>query len=132
MTSPAEASGVLGSSELVAFVATADRIHAKRFYGGVLGLVMESDSPFAVVYKTPSATLRVTIVEKVVAAPYTVAGWTVDDIATTMEQLADKGVEFARFEGVEQDEKGVWRSPTGAQVAWFKDPDGNLLSITQA
>jgi catechol 2,3-dioxygenase-like lactoylglutathione lyase family enzyme len=122
---------VLGSSDLVAFVGTADPVHAKHFYGDVLGLPLESESEFAVVFKAPGTTLRVTVVERVQPAPYTVLGWAVEDIAATIGALADQGVKFARFDGVEQDELGIWKSPSGARVAWFKDPDGNLLSITQ-
>jgi hypothetical protein len=84
-----------------------------------------------VIFKAPGTSLRVTVVERVQPAPYTVLGWGVEDIAATIAALADHGVSFARFEGVEQDELGIWQSPSGAQVAWFKDPDGNLLSVTQ-
>jgi catechol 2,3-dioxygenase-like lactoylglutathione lyase family enzyme len=122
---------MLGSSDVVAFVGTADAVHAKHFYGDVLGLPLESETEFAVVFKTPSARLRVTLVERVQPAPYTVLGWGVEDIAETIGVLGERGVKFARFDGVEQDELGIWKSPGGAQVAWFKDPDGNLLSITQ-
>jgi catechol 2,3-dioxygenase-like lactoylglutathione lyase family enzyme len=122
---------VLGSSDLVAFVGTANPVHAKHFYGEVLGLPLESESPFALVFTTPGAALRVTVVERVAPAPYTVLGWGVEDIASAIAELSDQGVKFARFDGVEQDELGIWKSPSGAKVAWFKDPDGNLLSITQ-
>jgi catechol 2,3-dioxygenase-like lactoylglutathione lyase family enzyme len=122
---------MLGSSDLVAFVGTADAVHAKHFYGDVLGLSLESESEFAVVFKAPGATLRVTVVERVQPAPYTVLGWGVEDIVAAIADLHERGVKFAHFDGVEQDKLGIWRSPSGAQVAWFKDPDGNLLSITQ-
>jgi catechol 2,3-dioxygenase-like lactoylglutathione lyase family enzyme len=73
----------------------------------------------------------VTVVERVQPAPYTVLGWGVEDIVAAIADLHERGVKFAQFDGVEQDELGIWKSPGGAQVAWFKDPDGNLLSITQ-
>ena len=75
--------------------------------------------------------LRVTAAPAVAQPGYTVLGWRVDDIAATMAELSARGVEFRRYEGMGQDEAGVWTTPDGAQVAWFADPDGNTLSLTQ-
>lgn len=75
--------------------------------------------------------LRVTTVREVVPAPYTLLGWMVDDIAATIRTLGQAGVEFERYPGISQDELGIWTAPGGASIAWFKDPDGNLLSLTQ-
>jgi len=75
--------------------------------------------------------LRVTLVGEVVTAPYTSLGWVVDDIEGEMRALADRGVAFLRFDGMEQDAAGVWTTPGGDRVAWFHDPDGNTLSLTQ-
>jgi catechol 2,3-dioxygenase-like lactoylglutathione lyase family enzyme len=123
---------VLGSSELVAFVATTDLDRARAFYGGVLGLPVVEESPFACVFDAHGTQLRVTPVTEIRPAPYTVLGWAVDDIAATVRALGAAGVSFERFPGMEQDALGVWAAPSGARVAWFADPDGNVLSLTQA
>jgi len=122
---------VLGSCELVAFVGTADPARARRFYEGTLRLPLVDASAFADTFASPGATLRVTAVERVQPAPYTVVGWGVPDIAQAIRELAGRGVEFLRYPDMEQDDLGVWRSPTGARVAWFRDPDGNVLSLTE-
>jgi catechol 2,3-dioxygenase-like lactoylglutathione lyase family enzyme len=122
---------VLQSSELVAFVATTDVGRARGFYGGILGLPLVSQSPIACVFQAHQGVIRVTVVERVVQAPYTVLGWVVSDLVSTIGELAQRGVEFLRYEGIDQDQRGVWSTPGGAQVAWFKDPDGNTLSLTQ-
>jgi catechol 2,3-dioxygenase-like lactoylglutathione lyase family enzyme len=116
----------------VAFVSATDLGRARAFYGDRLGLALIEETEFACVFQTPEGTLRVTIVDEVVGVPYTVLGWVVTDIAHTVRGLLDRGVEFLRYESMDQDDLGVWRTPRGAQVAWFKDPDGNTLSITQA
>jgi catechol 2,3-dioxygenase-like lactoylglutathione lyase family enzyme len=123
---------MLGSSDLVAFVATTDLDRARTFYSGTLGLSVVEESPFACVFDAHGTTLRVTPVGEIHTAPYTVLGWTVDDIAATVRALGAAGVSFERFPGMDQDDSGVWTSPSGAQVAWFTDPDGNVLSVTQA
>ncbi len=122
---------MLGSSELVAFVATTDLDRARAFYGGVLGLPLVEEGPFACVFDAHGTQLRVTPVAEILTAPYTVLGWAVVDIAATVRALGGAGVRFERFAGMEQDELGVWTAPGGARVAWFPDPDGNVLSLTQ-
>jgi len=122
---------MLGSHDLVAFVGVTDVARARSFYEGTLGLTMTADTPFAVVFDANGTTLRVTPVERLDPPAYTVLGWQVDDIAATMGELAARGVEFARYDGMEQDELGAWSAPGGAQIAWFHDPDGNPLSLTQ-
>jgi catechol 2,3-dioxygenase-like lactoylglutathione lyase family enzyme len=122
---------MLAGDDLIAFVATADPERAREFYAGTLGLALEHEGPFALVFRAGATMLRVAIVDTVVAAPYTVLGWAVGDVAARVRELAARGVAFERYDGMEQDELGVWRSPGGARVAWFKDPDGNTLSLTQ-
>ncbi|HEY5026513.1 MAG TPA: VOC family protein [Acidimicrobiales bacterium] len=123
---------MLGSSDLVAFVATSDLDRARAFYGEVLGLTVVEESPFACVFDAHGTQLRVTPVGEIRTAPYTVLGWVVDDIAAMVQALVHEGVRFERFVQMEQDDLGVWAAPSGARVAWFADPDGNVLSLTQA
>jgi catechol 2,3-dioxygenase-like lactoylglutathione lyase family enzyme len=122
---------MLSSAKVVAFLATADAARAKAFYGGVLGLPVLSEDSFAVVFDANGTTLRATIVQDVVPAPYTVLGWDVQDIAGTARRLTAAGVVFERYAWLQQDELGIWRAPGGTKVAWFKDLDGNLLSVSQ-
>ncbi len=122
---------MLAKFPIVAFVATSDASRAKAFYGGVLGLPLISEDEFAVVFDAHGTMLRVAIVGEVVLAPYTVLGWDVDDIAATVRGLATAGVQFERYPWMEQDKIGIWSAPSGAKVAWFKDPDGNVLSVSQ-
>ena len=122
---------VLGSHKIMAFVATRDRARAKAFYGDTLGLRLVSEDPFAVVFDANGTMLRVSTVQEVAVANYTVLGWEAQDIVATVKDLQKVGVKLERFEGVQQDELGIWTAPGGARVAWFKDPDGNLLSVSQ-
>ena len=121
----------LGGADLIAFVPTKDMAKARPFYEGMLGLPVEGESPVACAFRAGGVLLRVIAVEQLTPFPFTLLGWSVEDIATTVGGLTARGVAFERFEGIEQDELGVWRSPGGARVAWFKDPDGNTLSLTQ-
>ena len=121
----------LRDQPLIGFVATRDPARAKQFYGGTLGLPLLIDQlPFALVFDAHGTILRVTAVTELFLAPYTVLGWHVPDIAAAVVALQDAGVQFERYPGLEQDELGIWTVP-GARVAWFKDPDGNTLSISQ-
>ena len=122
----------LRSGKLVAFVATRNPNHAKAFYRDTLGLPLVSEDEFALVFNASGTILRVTAVQEVVVASYTVLGWKVVDIVHTAKNLQKAGVVLQRYAGMVQDEIGIWKSPGGAQVAWFKDPDGNTLSITES
>ena len=122
----------LGGHPIVAFVATTDAERARTFYRDTLGLKLASDElPFALVFDAGGIMLRVTLVREIKPAPYTVLGWHVPDAAAAARRLAAAGVRLQRYEGLNQDELGIWHAPSGAQVAWFRDPDGNTLSITQ-
>jgi catechol 2,3-dioxygenase-like lactoylglutathione lyase family enzyme len=123
---------VFGTAELVALVGCSDLEASARFYGGVLGLELLESSSFANVFDANGTMLRVTLVNEVTEAPYTVLGWRVPDIAAAIKALSAKGVSFRRYQGIEQDEYGVWVAPGGSRIAWFKDPDGNTLSLQQA
>ena len=124
--------GILGSSKIVAFAGVKDAERARTFYRDTLGLRLVSEDGFALAFDVNGTMLRVTLVQQVVAAPYTVLGWAVDDITAKAEALIKAGVKLERYESfLEQDKLGIWTAPGGARVAWFKDPDGNLLSISQ-
>lgn len=117
---------------IIAFIATKDVARAKEFYGVTLGLRLLEDSPFAVVFDAHGTMLRVTPVKELAIGGYTVLGWHVPDIAAAAGQLQAAGIVPERYHGIVQDELGIWSSPAGdAKVAWFKDPDGNTLSISQ-
>jgi catechol 2,3-dioxygenase-like lactoylglutathione lyase family enzyme len=122
---------MLSSSPIIAFVATKDPAKAKAFYRDVLKLKLRADEPFALVFDANGTMLRVSKVKELTVAPYTVIGWKVSDIAAAMKKLAQRGVTFEKYKGLPQDEAGVCTFPEGAKVAWFKDPDGNTLSLTQ-
>jgi catechol 2,3-dioxygenase-like lactoylglutathione lyase family enzyme len=122
---------VLGDADVVAFVASSDLEEAGRFYGEVLGFRLLEASEFAKAYDANGTPLRVTLVERVALAPYTVLGWRVANIAATIRALREAGVVFKRYDGMTQDENDVWIAPGGSHVAWFADPDGNILSLQQ-
>ena len=106
-------------------------LRAREFYENTLGLTLVSNDPFALVFDANGTTLRVQKVEALEPRPFTAVGWTVNDIQKIVATLKQKNVLCERFPGMAQDAHGVWASASGARVAWFKDPDGNLLSLTE-
>ncbi len=122
---------MLGSASIIVFVPTTDFRKARAFYEGVLGLAFLKDDGFALVFKANETTVRVVRVQDFKAAPYTILGWHVEEIETTVAALEKKGVRCERYSSLKQDQHGIWTAPSGDRVAWFKDPDGNVLSITQ-
>jgi catechol 2,3-dioxygenase-like lactoylglutathione lyase family enzyme len=123
----------LSNQPIVAFIATGDAERARTFYRDTLGLELVLDQlPFALVFDACGTMLRVTPVKELHPAAYTVLGWQVPDIVAAAKAMEKAGVRFERYPGLEQDELGIWTAPgSAARVAWFKDPDGNTLSITQ-
>jgi len=119
------------SYKVMAFVATSKPARARRFYRDTLGLRLLSEDQFALAFDAHGTMLRVTVVKEVAAAEYTVLGWQVPDIVAAAKRLQTAGVRLQRYPGMGQDEQGIWTSPSGARIAWFKDADGNTLSITQ-
>lgn len=117
--------------DLIAFVPVTDLDRAVEFYGSVLGLAHEETTPFAAVFRAGSVMLRATLVDSLQPQPFTVLGWAVPDIAATVAEFSGRGVEFTRYEGMGQDAAGIWTTPGGDRVAWFRDPNGNTLSLTQ-
>src|SRR4051794_38516052 len=124
-----EAGMALREASIVSFVGVSDLDAAQQFYGGVLGLALADQRPFALVADTGPTQLRITLVGEVRAAPYTVLGWQVPDLEGEIDRLVGAGVAFNRYDGMEQDDRGIWTAPGGARVAWFHDPDGNNLSL---
>ena len=122
---------MLKYNNAISFVAMLDRDTARRFYADVPGVPLVSDEPFALVFDLNGRMLRVAKAEVLTPARHTVLGWEVEDIASKVAELRDRGVVFERYDGMTQDELGIWTSPSGARVAWFKDPDGNNLSLTE-
>lgn len=121
----------LASAKIVAFVGATQPERAKAFYAGTLGLRLVSEDGFALVFDANGVMLRVANVREVAPAQYTVLGWEVSDIAAKVNELSSAGVQFERYSFPGQDDLGIWTAPGGARVAWFKDPDGNILSISQ-
>ena len=122
---------MLNRSKLMAFIATANPEGAKAFYEEVLGLELREDSPFALVFDADGVTLRIQKLQSHSPHGHTSLGWEVSAIRDMITGLVEKGVTFERYDGLSQDQQGIWSAPTGAQVAWFKDPDGNVLSLTE-
>jgi catechol 2,3-dioxygenase-like lactoylglutathione lyase family enzyme len=120
---------VLADAPFIGFIPVRDLVSARAFYEGTLGLRVVADTPFALVLDAAGTMLRVTPVPGLEARPFTVAGWNVADIDAAVRALADRGVRFTRYEGMTQDDLGIWTTPGGDRVAWFTDPDGNTLSL---
>jgi catechol 2,3-dioxygenase-like lactoylglutathione lyase family enzyme len=121
---------MLGSTDIVAFVPTRDPEKARAFYEGVLGLRFVKDDGFALVLDANGIMVRVAKAQ-FTPAPFTILGWQVKEIEKVVAEMQQKGIQFERFGFFEQDALGIWASPTGDKVAWFKDPDGNILSVSQ-
>jgi len=124
---------MLGSGDLMAFVATKDPQRSRDFYQHTLGLRLVADEAYALVFDANGTMLRVQKVREMAPAPYTALGWQVPNIREAIRALIEKGVTFERFglEAFPQDDLGIWTADDGTKVAWFKDPDGNTLSLTE-
>ena len=117
----------------IAFIPTTNAAAARTFYETALGLNFVSDDPFALVFRVGPTQTMLRIVcapQPFTPNPFTIFGWEVPDIHAAIADLTSRGVEFLRVGVLEQDEAGVWTSPSGAKIAWFKDPDGNTLSLS--
>lgn len=122
---------MLVAGKTVAFVPATDLARAEAFYVGVLGFSKLSGDPFGLVLEANGVTLRVARTDQLEPQPFTILGFDVTDVERTARALAAEGVGFLRYPGMPQDELGIWSSPSGSRIAWFKDPDGNTLSIAQ-
>lgn len=121
---------MLSSEKLVAFVSTTNADHARAFYRDKLGLRLVSEDNFALVFESNGAPLRVALAKEVKPIQGTALGWDVKDIRATILDLKKAGVTCEIFGFFKQDDLGIWTAPNGDQVAWFKDPDGNILSVS--
>ena len=122
---------MLGSMKIVAFVPIKDSEKARSFYEGVVGLRFVKDDGFALVFDANGIMVRAAQMKDFTPAQFTVLGWQVYEIENVVRDLQKKGVHFEIFGFFQQDELGIWTAPTGDKVAWFKDPDGNVLSVSQ-
>ena len=122
---------MINDSKIIAFVATKDSVRAKNFYENILGLKLVHDGNVALLFDANGTKLMVQKVKEHNPPQFTVLGWDVVDINAEVEELHRRGIEVARYDWMQQDDKGIWTAPGGAKVAWFKDPDGNTLSLTQ-
>jgi catechol 2,3-dioxygenase-like lactoylglutathione lyase family enzyme len=122
---------VLGSSAVATFVASADPERSREFYEDKLGLTFVSDDEYALVFDANGTTLRIQKAGEFTPQQFTVLGWHVADIDAAMAELRSRGVEFEQYPWMPPESGGVMEFPGGAKVAWFKDPDGNVLSLDQ-
>ena len=121
---------MLGRHHVIGFVPTKDFRRARAFFQKTLGLRLTAKDDFALVFESGGTMIRVVKVDDFKPAPYTILGWQVTNLPRTVAILSKRGVVFERFPWLEQDKLGIWAAPGGAQVAWFKDPDGNVLSVS--
>jgi len=121
---------MLSLHRIKAFVSTTNPDKAREFYKDKLGLKLLSEDSFGMEFEAAGAHIRISVVEKLIPQPFTVLGWDTDDIISTISMMSEKGISFERYTFIEQDDSGIWTSPGGTRVAWFRDPDGNILSIS--
>ena len=118
-------------NKIIGFLPTKDSNRARQFYENTLGLKFVSDDPYALVMQSGANMIRIAKAQDFTPAPYTVLGWEVQNIESVVSELKSRGVAFEKYPFIQDQELGIWSAPGGAKVAWFKDPDGNLLSVSQ-
>jgi catechol 2,3-dioxygenase-like lactoylglutathione lyase family enzyme len=122
---------MISDGEVMGFIPTVDAARARNFYEGVLGLEFVSDDSFALVVRSKATYIRIAKLNEFTPAPYTILGWRVKDIESEVQTLTARGVAFKRYPPLVQSDLGVWTAPGGSKIAWFLDPDGNALSLSQ-
>ena len=122
---------MLSECKIIGFIPTTDAARARQFYVETLGFTFVSQDQFATVVQAGGSKIRIANVGTFTPMPFTVLGWEVADIDTEVAALTAAGVLFSRFHFLEQNEAGIWTAPSGDRVAWFQDPDGNTLSLSQ-
>jgi predicted enzyme related to lactoylglutathione lyase len=125
--------GILAAAKPVAIICTRDRAGAAKFYRDTLGLRLKLEDDYAAVFEIGGIDLRVSTVPDFTPHEHTVLGFSVKDVAEAVKALREKGVTFNTYKGFNQDDLGIWSLPNSmSRVAWFNDPDGNVLSLTNA
>jgi predicted enzyme related to lactoylglutathione lyase len=122
---------MMAQNPLIVFIPTKDAARARAFYEEQLGFRFVSDDSFAVVMDANGTMVRIARVGEFTPAPFTILGWQVDDIHQAIAEMTSRGLQFTRYSFLKQSEDGVWAAPDGSRVAWFVDPDGNTLSLSQ-
>jgi catechol 2,3-dioxygenase-like lactoylglutathione lyase family enzyme len=122
---------MISEAEVMGFIPTTDAVRARAFYEGVLGLRVVSDDPFALVVESNGTLIRIVKLNDLAPVPFTILGWRVSNIEEEVHTLHSRGVVFRQYPGMAQSDLGVWTAPGGAKIAWFSDPDGNVLSLSQ-
>jgi catechol 2,3-dioxygenase-like lactoylglutathione lyase family enzyme len=125
---------MLDTLPIIGFIPTRDAQRSRTFYEETLGLTFIADDGFALVFRTATNMLRIARAGDFIPAPYTILGWESQDLTALVTDLTSRGVTFERYPFLPADQVdtlGIWNTPTGDKVAWFKDPDGNTLSISQ-
>lgn len=122
---------MLGDAKVVGFIPTTNIDASRSFYEGTLGLTFVSANPYKVEFKNNGNIVMLVKLQEHTPTTFTILGWEVSDIVSKVKEFNDKGIKFEIYEGFGQDESGIWTAPSGNKVAWFKDPDGNVLSISQ-
>ena len=122
---------MLSEPKITAFIPTVKPVQSKQFYMNILGLKLVSEDEYGLEFESNSTLLRVSIVQEFNPQPFTVLGFKIKGIIAQVEKLTKKGVIFERYSYFKQDNLGIWTSPSKAKIAWFMDPDGNLLSLTE-
>jgi catechol 2,3-dioxygenase-like lactoylglutathione lyase family enzyme len=122
---------MIAQNPLIAFIPSKDAARARIFYEEKLGLRFVSDDSFAVVMDANGIMVRITRVGEFTPFPFTILGWLVNDIHQTVAEMTSKGLQFKHYAFLEQGNDGIWTAPDGSKVAWFLDPDGNTLSLSQ-
>ena len=122
---------MLSTSPIIGFIPTSDANRARTFYEHTLGLRFLSQDDFALVLESNGTMIRIANAGTFTPAPFTILGWEVQDIQQEVAALTAKGVAFSRYGFLDQDDAGIWSAPGGDKVAWFTDPDGNTLSLSQ-
>lgn len=124
----------LATSLPIAFIPTQEPEAARKFYEQTVGLKFVTDNDFAIVFRVgpePQAMLRIVRARGFSPALYTIFGWEVENVEQSVDELLGKGIQFLRYGHFEQDARNIWNAPDGSRIAWFQDPDGNTLSISE-
>lgn len=122
---------MLALGKICGFVMTQDYDRARAFYEGKLGFQFVSVDQYALVMKAGENSIRIGRIPDFAPVERTVLGWDVNDIEAVVKWLENRGVAFEKYPFIQDQERGIWTAPSGDRVAWFKDPDGNVLSVAQ-